>query len=129
MLPSISSQDKTIIALIIVFALFSILGSFFLEKFKDLITFGLPKHSFDFNSNSENFFKDVLSPKSPTTTESCLKILGLQELPETQEELSKKYYELAHKYHPDMQGGDNKKFIKITKAYKTLKKQYSKKDD
>jgi len=40
--------------------------------------------------------------------------------------IQKKYRELAKTHHPDI-GGDNKKFVKITTAYQTLKKYLEKK--
>lgn len=36
------------------------------------------------------------------------------------EEIKKAFYKLAHKYHPDKGGGDEKKFKEINEAYQTL---------
>jgi len=36
------------------------------------------------------------------------------------EEIKKAFYKLAHKYHPDKSGGDEKKFKEINEAYQTL---------
>jgi len=38
----------------------------------------------------------------------------------SEEEIKKKYRELAHKYHPDRPGGDEKKFKEINEAYSVL---------
>ena len=38
----------------------------------------------------------------------------------SQEEIKKAFYKLAHKYHPDKGGGDEKKFKEINEAYQTL---------
>jgi len=37
-------------------------------------------------------------------------------------ELKEKYLKLSKKYHPDMPGGDTKKFKEINEAYKTVQK-------
>ena len=37
----------------------------------------------------------------------------------TKEEIKKKYRELAHKYHPD-KGGDEQKFKELNEAYQVL---------
>ena len=46
------------------------------------------------------------------------KILGVDSSA-TQEEIKKAYYKLAHKYHPD-KGGDEQKFKEINEAYQVL---------
>lgn len=46
-------------------------------------------------------------------------ILELQEL--TDEEIKKKYRELAKKYHPDINPEGHDRFLKIQEAYKYLK--------
>src|SRR3990167_8032446 len=38
-----------------------------------------------------------------------------------EEEIKKSYRRLAHKYHPDKAGGDEKKFKEINEAYQVLK--------
>jgi DnaJ-class molecular chaperone len=48
------------------------------------------------------------------------KVLGLDEN-NSKEEAKKAYRELSKELHPDMPGGDSKKFDKITKAYKAIK--------
>jgi molecular chaperone DnaJ len=47
------------------------------------------------------------------------KILGVDKNA-TQEEIKKAYRRLAHKYHPDKKGGDEKKFKEINEAYQVL---------
>ena len=47
------------------------------------------------------------------------KILGVSSN-SSQEEIKKAYYKLAHKYHPDKGGGDEKRFKEINEAYQIL---------
>ncbi len=47
------------------------------------------------------------------------KILGVNK-DASPEEIKKAYYQLAHKYHPDKAGGDEKKFKEINEAYQVL---------
>ena len=47
------------------------------------------------------------------------KILGVEKNASS-EEIKKAYHQLAHKYHPDKAGGDEKKFKEINEAYQTL---------
>jgi len=47
------------------------------------------------------------------------KVLGI-ERGASKEEVKKAYRELAHKYHPDKQGGDEERFKKINEAYQVL---------
>lgn len=54
------------------------------------------------------------------TKEECLKKLGLDSNA-TQDDIRKAYRKLANKYHPDKEGGDEKVFVEINEAYKSLK--------
>lgn len=47
------------------------------------------------------------------------KILGIEKNA-TGDEVKKAYRQLAHKYHPDKEGGDEKKFKEINEAYQVL---------
>lgn len=47
------------------------------------------------------------------------KILGVEKNASS-EEIKKAYHQLAHKYHPDKAGGDEKKFKEINEAYQVL---------
>lgn len=47
------------------------------------------------------------------------KILGIQKNA-TEDEIKKAFRKLAHKYHPDKSGGDEKKFKEINEAYQVL---------
>ncbi|MBD3282398.1 MAG: molecular chaperone DnaJ [Candidatus Portnoybacteria bacterium] len=47
------------------------------------------------------------------------KLLGIDKNA-SKEEIKKAYRKLAHKYHPDKQGGDEQKFKEINEAYQTL---------
>jgi len=47
------------------------------------------------------------------------KILGVSKAA-TEEEIKKAYRKLAHKYHPDKAGGDEKKFKELNEAYQVL---------
>ncbi|MFA5211542.1 MAG: molecular chaperone DnaJ [Patescibacteria group bacterium] len=47
------------------------------------------------------------------------KILGVEKN-SSEEEIKKAFRKLAHKYHPDKQGGDEKKFKEINEAYQVL---------
>ncbi len=47
------------------------------------------------------------------------KILGVSEKA-TEDEIKRKYRELAHQHHPDRAGGDEKRFKEINEAYQTL---------
>ena len=47
------------------------------------------------------------------------KVLGVDKNA-SEEEIKKAYRQLAHKYHPDKQGGDEAKFKEINEAYQIL---------
>jgi len=47
------------------------------------------------------------------------KILGVEKNA-SKEDIKKAFHKLAHKYHPDKKGGDEKKFKEINEAYQTL---------
>src|SRR6266850_654870 len=47
------------------------------------------------------------------------KILGVQKVA-SEDEIKKAYRKLAHQYHPDKPGGDEKKFKEISEAYQVL---------
>ena len=51
--------------------------------------------------------------------EDYYKILGISKNA-SKDEIKKAYYKLAHKYHPDKKGGDEKKFKQVNEAYKVL---------
>ncbi|MFN7088257.1 MAG: DnaJ domain-containing protein [Candidatus Paceibacteria bacterium] len=51
--------------------------------------------------------------------EDYYKILGVRK-DATQEEIKKAYRKLAHQYHPDKAGGDERKFKEINEAYQVL---------
>ena len=46
-------------------------------------------------------------------------ILGVEKKA-SKEEIKKAFHKLAHKHHPDKNGGDDKKFKKVNEAYQTL---------
>lgn len=48
------------------------------------------------------------------------KVLGIKE-GASKEEAKKAYRKLSKKLHPDMPGGDSKKFDRVTKAYQAIK--------
>lgn len=52
-------------------------------------------------------------------SEDYYKILGISK-GASKDEIKKAYRELAHQYHPDKQGGDEKKFKEINEAYQVL---------
>lgn len=47
------------------------------------------------------------------------KILGVEKTA-SDDDIKKAYRKLAHQYHPDKKGGDEKKFKEINEAYQTL---------
>lgn len=47
------------------------------------------------------------------------KILGIDKKA-SKDEVKKAFHKLAHKYHPDKNGGDDKKFKEVNEAYQTL---------
>src|SRR6266481_5123278 len=47
------------------------------------------------------------------------KILGVEKTA-SEDEIKKAYRKLAHQYHPDKSGGDDKKFKEINEAYQVL---------
>lgn len=47
------------------------------------------------------------------------KVLGVDKTA-SKEEIKRAFHKLAHKYHPDKKGGDEKKFKEINEAYQTL---------
>jgi molecular chaperone DnaJ len=52
-------------------------------------------------------------------TKDYYQILGVDKNASV-EDIKKAYYKLAHKYHPDKNGGDEKKFKEINEAYQVL---------
>ena len=122
----LSGIDIKPILIVVGLLLIILIASSFIEKIRGMISFGPSetpdRYAFEFNNSNKSIFKKI----NLTPTEKSLKTLGLSELPETEEELTTLYHTLAKKYHPDMNGGNNEKFIKITKAYKDIKKLYQK---